>query len=84
MIDRQSEVAEAFGERLGDRLVVLDEQHSYAHTSCLSVSRHESGQREFPFSALEFTRYKMTVGKGIPTKNVQFLAGLWSSLNLPL
>jgi hypothetical protein len=28
VVDRQPEVSEPFGERLGDRLVVLDEQHS--------------------------------------------------------
>lgn len=31
VVDRQAEVPQPVGERFGDRLVVLDEQHSYAH-----------------------------------------------------
>ncbi|GAA3206779.1 hypothetical protein GCM10020256_02000 [Streptomyces thermocoprophilus] len=43
VIDRQPVVPEPLGERLGDRLVVLDEQRPYGHASCLSM---ESGQHE--------------------------------------
>lgn len=44
----------------------------------------KSGQREFAFPAAESTRYKMSDRMGIRAKNVQFLAGLWGLLNLPL
>ncbi|GGX25556.1 hypothetical protein GCM10010297_53470 [Streptomyces malachitofuscus] len=60
MIDRQPEVREALHERFGDRLVVLDEQHSYAHVSRLSVKHdgNKRGRRVLHCAARWSTRYK--------------------------
>ncbi|GAA3815820.1 hypothetical protein GCM10023083_57250 [Streptomyces phyllanthi] len=59
-MDRQPEVPQTLGERFGDRLVVLDEQHSYAHAfpslrEPSTAARHRDSRNSV---AVELTRYK--------------------------